>query len=84
MDSANAPLQAVEIDKNGKVVWQLRAWKKPDLGPSTTIQLLDDAVNRDRLFFGEFNPQSPKLFVGPNEPIGEGRGIHPGRVARNT
>ena len=81
MDSANAPLQAVEIDKNGKVVWQLRAWKKPDLGPSTTIQLLDDAVNRDRLFFGEFNPQSPKLFVGPNEPIGEGRGIHPGRVA---
>lgn len=23
----------------------------------------------------------PKLFVGPNEPIGEGVGIHPGRVA---
>lgn len=23
----------------------------------------------------------PKQFVGPNEPIGEGRGIHPGRVA---
>ena len=81
MDSANAPVQAVEIDKEGKVVWQLRAWKDPDLGPSTTIQLLDDAVNRDRLFFGEFNPQFPKLFVGPNEPIGTGCGIHPGRVA---
>ena len=81
LDTANAPVQAVEIDKEGKVVWQLRAWKDPDLGPSTTIQLLDEPVNRDRLFFGEFNPQSPKLFVAPNSPIGTGRGIHPGRVA---
>ena len=81
MDTAHAPVQAVEIDKEGKVVWQLQAWKDPDLGPSTTIQLLDEAVNRDRLFFGAFNPQFPKLFVGPNEPIGIGRGIHPGRVA---
>ena len=81
MDTANAPVQAIEVDKDGKVVWQLRAWKNPDLGPSTTIQLLDEPVNRDRLFFGEFNPQKPKLFVGPNEPMGEGRGIHPGRVA---
>ena len=63
------------------MVWQLKAWKEPDLGPSTTIQLLNEPVNRDRLFFGEFNPQKPKLFVGPNEPMGEGRGIHPGRVA---
>ena len=81
MDSTNAPIQAVEIDKEGKAVWQLRAWKDPDLGPSTTIQLLDDAVNRNRLFFGEFNARSPKLFAGPNEPMGIGRGIHPGRVA---
>ena len=81
MDSANAPVQAIEVDKSGKVTWQLRAWKQPDLGPSTTIQLLDEAVNRQRLFFGEFNAQAPKLFVGPNEPIGSGRGIHPGRVA---
>ena len=81
LDTANAPVQAVEIDKEGKVVWQLRAWKDPDLGPSTTIQLLDEPVNRDRLFFGEFKPQSPKLFVAPNSPIGTGRGIHPGRVA---
>lgn len=81
MDSANAPVQAVEIDRSGKVVWQLRAWKNPDLGPSTTIQLLDEAVNRKRMFFGEFNPVSPNLFVAPNQPLGEGKGINPGRVA---
>ena len=81
MDTANAPVQAVEIDRSGKVVWQLRAWKNPDLGPSTTIQLLDEAVNRKRMFFGEFNPVSPKLFVAPNQPLGEGKGINPGRVA---
>ncbi|MBQ5506948.1 MAG: hypothetical protein IIT85_07400, partial [Prevotella sp.] len=81
MDTLHAPVQAIEIDKDGKLVWQLRAWKNPDLGPSTTIQLLNETVNRERLFFGEFNPQSPKLFVKPNQPIGEGRGIHPGRVA---
>ena len=81
MDTANAPVQAIEIDKTGKLVWQLRAWKTPDLGPSTTIQLLGEPVNRDRMFFGEFNAQRPKLFAGPNQPVGEGRGIHPGRVA---
>ncbi len=81
MDTANAPVQAVEIDEDGKVVWQLRSWISPDLGPSTTIQPLSEAVNRDRLFFGDFNPVRPKQFVGPNEPIGVGRGIHPGRVA---
>lgn len=26
-------------------------------------------------------PRMPKLFVKPNQPIGEGRGVHPGRVA---
>ena len=81
MDTANAPVQAIEVDKDGHLVWQLKAWKEPDLGPSTTIQLLDEAVNRDRLFFGDFNARKPKLFVGPNEPIGTGQGIHPGRVA---
>ena len=30
MDTANAPVQAVEVDKEGKVVWQLRAWKHPE------------------------------------------------------
>ena len=81
MDSLNAPAQAIEVDKNGKIVWQLKAWKDPDLGPSTTIQLLDEPVNRGRLFFGEFNGKAPKLFARPNDPVGEGKGIHPGRVA---
>ena len=30
---------------------------------------------------GEPRKRRPKLFVQPNEPIGEGKGIHPGRVA---
>ena len=81
MDTANAPVQAIEVDKDGKVVWQLCTWRNPDLGPSTTIQLLSDPVKRESLFFGEFNGRHPKLFVGPNEPTGVGRGIHPGRVA---
>lgn len=84
MDSINPPVQAVEIDTNGNIVWQLCSWGqngKPDLGPSTTIQLLDQPVNRDRLFFGEFNAKNPKLFGKINSPIGEGRGIHPGRVS---
>lgn len=84
MDSLNAPLQAVEVDKDGKVVWQLCSWGRnglPDLGPSTTIQLLDQPVNRDRLFFGDINGRQPRLMVGINKPVGEGKGIHPGRVA---
>ena len=81
MDTANAPVQAIEVDKDGKVVWQLCTWSNPDLGPSTTIQLLSEPVKRESLFFGEFNGRHPKLFVGPNEPTGVGRGIHPGRVA---
>ena len=81
MDTANAPVQAIEIDGEGHMVWQLKSWRDPDLGPSTTIQPLDQPVNRDALFFGEFNGRQPKLFVAPNEPVGIGRGIHPGRVA---
>ena len=65
MDTAKAPVQAIEVDKNGKLVWQLRSWRNPDLGPSTTIQLLSEAVNRDRLFFGEYGKSpKPRLFVG--------------------
>ena len=81
LDSLNPPVQAIEIDKEGKVVWQLCSWKAPDLGPSTTIQPLDQSVNRDHLSFGHFNGRQPKQMLGVNEPIGIGRGIHPGRVA---
>lgn len=81
IDTANGPLQAVELDEKNNVVWKLQQWKDPDLGPSTTIQLLSQPVNRDRLFFGEFGARKPKLFVGPNKPMGVGKGVNPGRVA---
>lgn len=43
VDSANAPVQAIEVIPSKKIVWALRAWTAPaDLGPSTTIQLLDE------------------------------------------
>ncbi len=54
LDSANAPLQAIEINPAGEVVWTLCSWRNPDLGPSTTIQPLDQAIDRNKLFFGEF------------------------------
>lgn len=81
MDTLNAPVQAIEITPEGEMVWSLCAWKDPDLGPSTTIQPLDQVINRKRMFFGEFNPVSPRLFVCPNQPIGKPIGAVPGRVA---
>lgn len=42
LDADNAPVQAIEVTPDKKVVWALRAWAAPaDLGPSTTIQILD-------------------------------------------
>ncbi len=36
------PVQAVEVTPDKKIVWALRSWTPPaDLGPSTTIQILD-------------------------------------------
>ena len=81
LDREHPPVQAIEVTPTGEVVWQLCAWSDPDLGPATTIQPLEQAVNRDRLFFGPYNGRRPRLMLGPNEPVGEGRGIHPGRVA---
>jgi hypothetical protein len=41
-DPATAPVQAIEVTPDKKVVWALRSWTPPtDLGPATTIQLLD-------------------------------------------
>jgi hypothetical protein len=38
----NAPVQAIEVTPDKKVVWALRSWTPPaDLGPPTTIQILD-------------------------------------------
>jgi hypothetical protein len=42
LDPANAPVQAIEVTADKRIVWALRSWEPPaDLGPSTTIQILD-------------------------------------------
>ena len=42
LDPANLPVQAIEVTADLKVVWALRSWTEPaNLGPSTTIQILD-------------------------------------------
>jgi hypothetical protein len=36
-----------------KVVWVLKSWKDPDLGPATTIQLLDESMAPENVSFGD-------------------------------
>lgn len=44
LDPANPPVQAIEVTPDKMVVWALRSWTLPaDLGPCTTIQILDEA-----------------------------------------
>jgi len=53
LDISNAPVQAIEVTPNKKIVWALREWSAPDLGPSTTIQLLNDPGNMyEKVHFG--------------------------------
>jgi hypothetical protein len=54
LDSNNLPVQAIEITPRKKIVWALRSWTDPDLGPSTTIQLLDKKSVPENVRFGEF------------------------------
>jgi len=35
-------VQIFEVNPAREVVWALSQWKDPDLGPSTSIQLLDE------------------------------------------
>jgi hypothetical protein len=45
VEPAAAPLQAIEVTPDKKVVWALRSWMPPaDLGPATTIQVLDETA----------------------------------------
>jgi hypothetical protein len=49
-----APVQALEDTPDKKVVWALRSWEKPaDLGPATTLQLLDDTTATENATFGD-------------------------------
>jgi len=54
LDTANLPVQAVEITRDKKIAWVLRAWNDPvNLGPSTTLQLLNDfSASGDDIHFG--------------------------------
>jgi outer membrane protein assembly factor BamB len=53
-DRADGPVQALEITSNKKVVWALRSWVAPaDLGPATTIQLLDKRAAPEKVRFGD-------------------------------
>jgi hypothetical protein len=50
----SVPVQALEVTPQKKVVWALHAVSDPDLGPSTTIQLLDRPSTPENARFGEF------------------------------
>ena len=52
IDPNTAPVQALEITPDKKVVWALRSWTNPDLGPSTTIQLLETMDVPENVHFG--------------------------------
>ncbi|WP_193213701.1 PQQ-binding-like beta-propeller repeat protein [Luteolibacter marinus] len=55
LDPDKVPEQAYEITPDKKVVWKLDAWKEPaNLGPSTTIQLLDKPDAPEARHFGGF------------------------------
>jgi uncharacterized protein YndB with AHSA1/START domain len=54
VDPATAPAQALELTPDKKIVWALRAWGSPvNLGPSTTIQLLDTKSVPEAVHFGD-------------------------------
>ncbi len=53
IDKSNPPVQAVEITPDKKVVWVLKSWKDPDLGPATTIQILDEPAAPENVRFGD-------------------------------
>ena len=47
------PFQAIEVTPDKKVVWALKSWTPPvDLGPSTTIQILDENRISEKVTFG--------------------------------
>ncbi len=54
VDRNNPPIQYIEVTPQGEKVWELCSWNAPaDLGPSTTLQLLSEPVNRKKMRFGD-------------------------------
>lgn len=48
----DASTQAIEVTPDKKIAWVLHSWKEPDLGPSTTIQVLDTPSAPEKVSFG--------------------------------
>ena len=48
----NQTVQAWEVTPDKKVAWALRSWSDPNLGPSTTIQILDEPSAPENAHFG--------------------------------
>jgi hypothetical protein len=54
--SSPGTLQALELTPAKQVVWALSAWTGPaNLGPATTIQLLDEASKPEDVHFGDIH-----------------------------
>jgi outer membrane protein assembly factor BamB len=53
VDKSAAPVQALELTAEKKLVWALRSWSDPDLGPATTLQILDTPEAPEDVRFGE-------------------------------
>jgi len=51
-DMTARPVQALELSPDKKVVWALRSLENPDLGPATTIQILDEPAAPENVSFG--------------------------------
>ncbi len=55
VDLINPPVQAIEVTPDKKVVWVLKSWIAPAaLGPSTTIQILNEKGISEKVKFGKF------------------------------
>ena len=54
VDKTKPPVQAIEVTQDKQVVWTLRSWENPDLGPATTIQILDNPEKPEAVSFGGF------------------------------
>ena len=52
-ERTSGPVQALEVTANKRLVWALRSWTDPaDLGPATTIQILDKPSAPEKVHFG--------------------------------
>jgi hypothetical protein len=44
-------VQVLEVTRRKKIVWELSSWQDPDLGPATSIQLLDQKGSVENMDF---------------------------------